>query len=662
MPDTVPRALQDDVPTALHDDFLSRPAARAADTAWLERRRCGIHARARDRCTGPAGETAEAEALWAARSYPVLAVLAPVMSTHEEKIEFPGDPMCLYTALSHAIARIAEVRASGALTVDGYNDFCPALGRLPSPDYRLRAPEGAVRFTPEDLAAGELTTDQCVFDPRVWNARAETCFRERVLRVLRPRAVLISTVSPGHRYALAMARVVKEELPDCLVVLGGRHVDETVRYDPRARRVRLAPSSPLVADRPRGSLPVDLLCAGEGSYALDLLLRAVSLACDPFTGVPSTDRTVAALELLARHEKEVRGSALILALGTTDGRRHAFPLDGERIALESLPAPYAAFAVRARFPVFTRPDGAGMLTAHMMLTNACPYHCNFCSEGALVVGGLKRFPRHAVTAAVERVAEYVSYGAESLFFDDSILWAGDFTAVRAFCAELSALRTAGPGDALPGARLLRTPAERDRLRALKWGEQFTVDSLTGLRSPGEVRETLAALRAAGCTYAYVGIESLAPEVMRHIHKNLRPDAPESWEERVRAALTLLRGAGIEVGSSVLFGLEGETRATIDHTIAGVSRLIRDGLLSIASPNILTYHPGTPLTRQHGMADRLDYHSPDVESRPPYTYFEEAFPGVVSRALTEEDIWHIHRAAQAAWGGHRNSQPMAETAL
>ena len=48
--------------------------------------------------------TAE-ENRWLARSYPVLAILAPVMSTHEEKIEFPGDPMCLYGALSVAMDR-----------------------------------------------------------------------------------------------------------------------------------------------------------------------------------------------------------------------------------------------------------------------------------------------------------------------------------------------------------------------------------------------------------------------------------------------------------------------------------------------------------------------------------------------------------------------------
>ena len=39
-------------------------------------------------------------AAWLIRSYPVLAIQAPVMTTHEGKIEYPGDPMCLYSALS----------------------------------------------------------------------------------------------------------------------------------------------------------------------------------------------------------------------------------------------------------------------------------------------------------------------------------------------------------------------------------------------------------------------------------------------------------------------------------------------------------------------------------------------------------------------------------
>ena len=69
---------------------------------------------------------------WLARSYPVLAVLAPVMSTNEDKIEFPGDPMILYTALSHAIDQVLQSRQHGISPKSPYNDLCPQWGYLPS--------------------------------------------------------------------------------------------------------------------------------------------------------------------------------------------------------------------------------------------------------------------------------------------------------------------------------------------------------------------------------------------------------------------------------------------------------------------------------------------------------------------------------------------------
>ncbi len=128
------------------------------------------------------------------------------------------------------------------------------------------------------------------------------------------------------------------------------------------------------------------------------------------------------------------------------------------------------------------------------------------------------------------------------------------------------------------------------------------------------------------------------------------------------ALEVAQEAGIRVGSSVLFGLDGETRETIEETIVGVAQLIDEGLLFIASPNILTYHPGTAITHMHGIHEKLDYHSLDVPNKPPYVYFEEAFPNVVSRRLSEEDIWYIHQQTQKYWGQKRNSNPMAPTPI
>jgi hypothetical protein len=91
-------------------------------------------------------------------------------------------------------------------------------------------------------------------------------------------------------------------------------------------------------------------------------------------------------------------------------------------------------------------------------------------------------------------------------------------------------------------------------------------------------------------------------------------------------------------------------------------LLAEDLLSIASPNILTYHPNTAITALHGVKDKIDYHSISIDNRPPYVYFEEAFPAVVSQNLTEEKIWLIHEQATQRWGMKRNSAPMPEVIL
>jgi radical SAM superfamily enzyme YgiQ (UPF0313 family) len=171
---------------------------------------------------------------------------------------------------------------------------------------------------------------------------------------------------------------------------------------------------------------------------------------------------------------------------------------------------------------------------------------------------------------------------------------------------------------------------------------------------------LEAMRQAGCTYLYIGIESMSEAVIKNVHKNISRKRP--WDERVRVALGLSRQAGIRVGSSILFGLEGETQETIEETIEKVEELLAEDLIAIASPNILTYHPSTEITRLHRKDKELDYHSPKLSNRPPYTYFEEAFPAVVSKNLSEEQIWHIHEQTRARWGVKRNLNPMAPFTL
>lgn len=579
------------------------------------------------------------------RWFPVLSVLAPVMTQAEGEITYPGDPMCLYAALSVAVHNAVD-DAVPLERARHYNDLAPRWTRLPDMDYRL-----AVRGDGFRAYGDDPNTDETVYDPRVWDGRAKRRWRN-LLRQVRPKAVLISSVSPAHRYALEIATMAKREVPGVFVVLGGRHVDETISCLPGKDTVTVAPSSTLSVIR-AGKVPhvVDATISGEAYYALDLLMRAIAAAVDLNTDTVRPEAVRACVEQLLSERGPVPGRSLITLM--TPGTAVAYPQEGPKIDLAALPSPYEAFAIRSRFPIFVDPRTGGIRrTAHVMVSNACPYQCNFCSETAKLAGGLKKFRR--TSAGVDRVLEYVGYGAEALFFDDSVFWSGTYRDVADFCAELSRLRaTPAGGLGERHRRLLPTAADIERLRRLEWGAQLTVDVLAALHSAEESRRTLEAMRAAGCSYVYIGIESMSDQVMDRIHKNLRRVEGRSWAAKVRDAVSTVKSVGLRVGTSVLFGLEGETRASIDETIAGVSGLIADQLIDVASPNILTYHPATPITRSHGMVDKLDYHSPNVDNRKPYIYFEEAFPGVVSIALSEDDLWYIHTETDRCWGTTRN---------
>jgi radical SAM superfamily enzyme YgiQ (UPF0313 family) len=394
----------------------------------------------------------------------------------------------------------------------------------------------------------------------------------------------------------------------------------------------------------RAAQVVDFVVAGDGAPLLDLLLRALSLTVTPGFGPTDNAAVLDALALVADAEETLRGSGTIV--GLCPGEAVVVPVRGERLASAELPSPYEAFSIRARFGVFTEAGShpLGSRTAHMMTLDSCPFKCTFCSESIQVSQRPTRFAVSETEHVAQRVRRLMDWGAEAVFFDDPVFWGGNWKAITEFCQDLLRQGTDLPG----GTRL-------------EWGGQLTVDVVLNRAKADEVHAALDLMRRSGCTYIYIGIESMAESVMAHVGKNLLRRNPEAWVGKVREALAIIRGHGIRVGSSVLFGLDGESRETIEETIEQIGRLIDDELLVMASPNILTYHPGTAITAAHGQ-DRLDYHS-RKDNRPPYTYFEEAYPEVVSQLLTEDDIWYIHKSAAERWGTVRNSaaEPLTEAA-
>jgi len=584
---------------------------------------------------------------WAARSYRVLLALAPVITQPDNELAYPGDPMCLYSAVTLTVETASRARRDGPGQGTVFPDLCPDFGEPMTRADRLVATDDGIR----DPGARPCT-DTSVFDPRVWDDGTRSAFVELV-RTTRPRMLLLSAVSAAHRYALAMAEIVKAEVPGCLVVLGGRHADESVHYDPATSTARLADSSTVsvIADG-RAAPVVDFLVSGDGPHALELLMRAASSAMPLDRSAVNPREVVRCLQQLAAAGERAAGSALIV--GLYDGEADVFVCRGPGASLAALPSPYRFFGIRSRFSVFPGPGGRSLRTAHVMTATSCPYRCSFCSESVAVTGGMLRLAAEPAVPVLERISEYVSYGAQACFFDDPVFLAGNMAAMEAFCALFADVRCRG-AVALPGScrAWLTESGDLARLRTLRWGAQLTADLLTTVHDRSRVQRLLRSARSAGCTYLYLGLESMSDRVMTHVHKNIGR-CGNTWASKVRQALQLIRDAGIDAGTSVLFGLDGETRTTIEETIEGVGALLDDGLLQLASPNVLTYHPGAAITREHRMTDRLDYHSTDVVNVPPYSFFEEAYPGVTSQLLTEGDIWFIHKRVAQRWGGGRHS--------
>lgn len=552
--------------------------------------------------------------------YSILAVLAPVMTLRGSEVSYPGDPMCLYYALSLTTQR-QRTDGHGAL---------PDWGRPPSRALRDR-------LGCDPVAPGVKTPFNRVFDPRVWDGATARIFESR-LRQSRPEVIVISAVSAGLRIATEMARIVRLELPDALIILGGRHVDDTMR----ARRdgsIELDYSNPC-SHIISGRLPAvfDFVIAGQGAALLDALLVAIGEVPAQLGRLERIECSVRCLRQRAARSK-VDGRTLLAAANRTrgfDGYVH----DGRHLSVTDLPSPYAAFPIRARFPVFADHRGEVPLTAHAITHDRCVFRCSFCSEAARPGTPTLKPRGDAVEFAITMVEQLVSYGAGAIFFDDPVLFGGSWSNIEAFAVRLDKIR-ASPEPGPPAG----TASRRGQL---VWGGQFTADLVVA--DPQRSTRVLRLARRAGMRYAYLGIESLSQTVMDSVEKNLRR-GHDRWMDKVVDALTIFAGARIPVGCSVLFGLDNESRHTVMETIEGIAHLLDSGLLTLASPNLATYHPNTAFARRH-VGDKLDYHSTS-QNRYPYTLFEEAHPSAVSKQLNEDLIQYIHTQCDAAWGQGRN---------
>jgi len=212
-----------------------------------------------------------------------------------------------------------------------------------------------------------------------------------------------------------------------------------------------------------------------------------------------------------------------------------------RSDLDRLPAPAWHLVDIDRYREAWR-QAHGYFSLNMASSRGCPYRCNWCAKP---IYGRSYHARGAQKVAAEMLHLKQTFEPDHIWFADDIFalsarWTNEFAAAV------------------------------KRLGAyIPFKMQSRCDLMT--------RDTVAALRGAGCEEVWMGAESGSQRVLDAMDKDIRID-------EIHAARTNLRAHGIRACFFLQFGYPGETWSDIECTIRMVHETAPDDVgISVSYP-------------------------------------------------------------------------------
>jgi anaerobic magnesium-protoporphyrin IX monomethyl ester cyclase len=169
-------------------------------------------------------------------------------------------------------------------------------------------------------------------------------------------------------------------------------------------------------------------------------------------------------------------------------------------------------------------EAHGYFSINMVSSRGCPYRCNWCAK-PISGNKFQVRPPEMVAAEVRELKEI--YGVEHIWFGDDV-FALNHHWLEDFAAEMQIKNAVLP---------------------------FKIQSRADLMT----ETTVSALRRAGCTEVWMGVESGSQEILDAMDKGLQVS-------KVRVARKLLGDAGIRACYFLQFGYPGETWEDIQQTV------------------------------------------------------------------------------------------------
>ncbi|MFK3815600.1 B12-binding domain/radical SAM domain-containing protein [Pseudomonas sp. NPDC089407] len=378
-------------------------------------------------------------------------------------------------------------------------------------------------------------------------------FRD-LLQAERPNIVFIGAMTLCMPGAIECAKLAREVLKNnALIVLGGRHANETIFLTEESQRLQSAvihhTASPGRLIR-EGKIPplFDVIISGEA----ELLIKQIGELVTQSPHHPT--------RYIANHlDRRVAGRWIIdfPHLGKT------LVSAGIPLKHDELPSVVETFGITASFEVFRE-----RMTSHVFSDTGpgCVYDCAFCSERRSVTGNIQEIKSAAsrlykqFKVTVDTVKQDHPYKKASAFVEDSIFLSGSPRAINQLCHLLE-----------------QNPLD------IVFGGQFTIDQIINKM---DIIERLA---QNGLTYVFIGLETLEPDEIGGLSKDLG-GKKDTWENRFIKVLNILKNNGISCGCALLFGL-GEKRTSRKKLIQRLALFKKDiGQPILISANWAVRHP------------------------------------------------------------------------
>lgn len=225
------------------------------------------------------------------------------------------------------------------------------------------------------------------------------------------------------------------------------------------------------------------------------------------------------------------------------------------------------------YDIFRNENGEIIKAVQIIAQRGCVYDCNFCSESRRMVDVNSRSVRSLINEIEIRLVQ--DYRA--IFFDDSTFGAYKYKDI--FLDQISKYNLSF--GCLNRFNLLT--------------EYFEVEKY----------------RKAGFVYFYCSIEQYDDDMFMMMNKNMS-------KKDISKSLHVLKALNITIGVSVLYGLMGEKRKTLESTREFIRYWVDEGVIILVSESIYSYHPGSIYSKK----ERYLYDRVPPNNEYPFNRFEE----------------------------------------